>query len=172
MNVKTLSQPSTLPLDLLQIIGGSLFIALSAKIAIPLFFSPVPLTLHTLAVMLLALTLGRTKATLAVITYIAECGMGLPFLTASGSIFGPTGGYLAGMVAQAYLIGWVKDQEMKNSIKVLFCVTMASLLQLAMGCAWLANFVGVSNVLAMGFYPFAIGESVKALFATSTYIKS
>ena len=93
--------------------GFSLVIALGAQIAIPLPFTPVPVTLQTLAVLLAGCTLGKGRGALAVIVYIVEGCAGLPvFSGGTGGIvhlLGPTGGYLVGFVAAAYLVGLLAE---------------------------------------------------------------
>ena len=81
-------------LSFLQVLGASLFIGLCAQIKIPLYFTPVPLTGQTFAVILIASTLSRRKALLATVLYLMEGSLGLP-VWAGGAfgvhrLFGPT----------------------------------------------------------------------------------
>ncbi len=162
--------------DLITIVGGSLFIALCAQIKIPLGFTPVPITLQTLAVMIVGGFLGSRKGTLCVLLYLAEISMGLP--VAAGGISNPLaliglkGGYLIGMIAQAYLTGWIYERAKTfRSFKVLFAVFLISILQMGIGAFWLGMFVGMKNSLYMGFYPFLPGDIIKCI-ATVTFLRT
>lgn len=152
--------------DALQVIGGSLFLAFSAQIAIP--FLPVPLTMQTFAVMILALTLGKVKGTLSVVAYITESMMGLPVLSqatiAPLAIVGLRGGYLFGMIVQSYLVGSLFEKFSKLSYStLLISLMLISTLQLSMGTLWLGSFIGWNQALMAGFYPFIIGETIKCI---------
>src|SRR5438270_11646000 len=81
------------------IVGASLLIAICAHVSIPLWFTPVPITLQTFGVMLLALTIGGWRASAALVLYLLEGVSGLPVFSPSGpggiaQILGPTGGFL------------------------------------------------------------------------------
>lgn len=153
-------------LPLIQIIGASLFIALCAQISVYLPFSPVPVTGQTLAVLMVGASLGSRKGLLAVAAYIAEGMMGLPVF-AGGAIsplafVGPTGGYITGMLAQAFLIGWfLERKDSPNWLNLIIGCFIAVTVQMAMGLLWLSHFVGWSHVMAMGLIPFIPGELVK-----------
>ena len=64
--------------DAALVVGFSLVVALSAQVAIPLPFTPVPVTLQTLAVLLAGCLLGSGRGALAVLAYIGEGAAGLP----------------------------------------------------------------------------------------------
>ncbi len=161
-----------LTMALLQIIGGSLFIAILAQVKIPLFFSPVPFTFQTFAIMLVAGCLGRLKGTSAVLAYLTQLGIGLP-VAAGGAIsplalIGPTGGYVLGFVVLAYLAGWCSDHQHKmGRFPFLLSLFSISLLQLSIGTMWLATFTGFKNAFFMGFLPFVVGELLKSIAASS-----
>jgi biotin transport system substrate-specific component len=161
---------------LVQILAGSLFIALCAQVKIPLFFSPVPLSLQTLAVMLVAGFLGKSKGTLAVLTYLGQLSMGLP-VAAGGvalplALIGPTGGYLLGFVLQAYLTGWcIENKSRFHPLTLLISLFSISLIQLGTGAIWLGAFVGLKNSLIMGFSPFLPGECLKVIAAATLFSK-
>lgn len=154
------------------IICASLFIALCAQIKIPLFFSPVPITGQTFAVVLIGALLGSRNGALAAAFYIIEGTCGLPFFTGGSSglatLLGPTGGYFAGFIVQAYLIGrFMESQKEFDSRKLLAAICLCSLVQMSMGMAWLAHFVGIQNILIMGFIPFLPGGFLKSLAAVA-----
>lgn len=153
----------------LQIIGGSLFIAMCAQICIPLPFTPVPITGQTFAILLVGGLLGRKKGALSVLAYLAEITVGLPFLAGGLSkplaMIGPSGGYLLGMVLQAGMVGWFAKRKTYTRNKLLAGSLLAVCLQLAMGAAWLSHFVGSENAFMMGVAPFIPGEIIKLIIA-------
>lgn len=152
--------------NLALIVGGSILIALCAQIAIPLPFSPVPITGQSFAITLIGALLGSRRGSLAVLTYIAEGLSGLPVFAGGTSgltrLLGPTGGYLIGFVAAAYLIGWLAERGWDRQLgKNLLAMTLGNLVIFAVGVPWLAIFTGWDKVMALGFYPFILGTIIK-----------
>jgi biotin transport system substrate-specific component len=156
----------------IQVVGASLFLALFSQIEIHLYFTPVPLTGQTFAVMMIGALLGSKKALATVLLYLTEGCLGLPFF-AGGScgflkLIGPTGGYLWGFIVQAYLVGLcfekMKTPTFMKSASALFGIC---LLQLSFGVLWLAHLVGFTAAISLGFLPFVLGESFKCLCVAS-----
>lgn len=149
-----------------QAFAGGLFIALCAQIKIPLLFTPIPLTLQTFAVMLMGAVLGKRCGVLTVLSYLVLSASGLPVMSGGTSspwaIIGPAGGYLIGMVAQAYIIGYLCERFHNKSVIFLGMIG-ACCLQLALGSFWLASFVGMDKMFIAGFFPFIPGEFIKVL---------
>lgn len=151
-----------------QVVMSSLLIALCAQISLPLPFTPVPISMQTLAVMMVGAMLGSRKGTAAVILYLAESMIGLPVLAGGHvnplALIGPRGGYLIGYVGQAYLVGWfVERKQIFGKVWTACGISLACALQLALGTLWLAQFVGYEAVLLMGVLPFIPGEMIKIL---------
>lgn len=152
------------------ILGSSLLIALSAQVA---FGWPVPATGQTFAVLMIAMVLGSRRAALAVLAYICEGLAGLPvfaqFKSALPTLLGPTGGYIVGFLAAAYLVGFLAQRGWDRKI----ITTVAAMLTgevviYAFGLCWLAFVMrgaGIQNVLAVGLYPFLLGEVIKIALA-------
>jgi len=162
-------------LPLLQILCASLFIGLCAQIQIPLYFTPVPLTGQTFAVILIASTLGRRNAVLATMLYLMEGSLGLPVFAGGAfgvhRLFGPTGGYLIAYPLQAYFVSYfIEKQKVKSFFKTLVILSSSCCIQLGIGTLWLSNFVGSNHAFMMGFYPFTLGEILKSLIV-ATYVK-
>lgn len=153
-------------LDAAQVVLGSTFIALCAQIKIPLYFTPVPLTIQTMAVMLIGALLGSRKGALAALCYLVQGCMGLPVFAggAFGAIhlFGPTGGYLMGYILQAFVIGYLIEKK----LPVFGALLTGLFLQLLLGSLFLGYFVGFESCLTLGFYPFILGEILKASSVT------
>jgi len=136
--------------DGLFIVGGSLLIALAAQIRIPSV--PVPITLQTLAVLLVAGTLGSKRGTLAVLAYLLQGMVGLPVFAMWSAgpayLLGPTGGYLIGFLPAAYLAGYLCERGWGGRfLRCLPVFVAAHMVILMLGTAWLAR---VSEALALG----------------------
>lgn len=159
-----------------MIVAASLFIAIAAQVAVPMW--PVPITLSTLAVLTVGLSLGPRMGALAVLTYLAEGAMGLPVFANGGAglayMTGPTGGFLLGYVAMAYIAGLAA----RASLLVMLGATLAaSVLLYVPGLAWplaVASAMGVDASWASSeaaalwsgwMQPFLIGDALKAVLA-------
>ncbi len=163
--------------DLTVVMGGSLLVALSAQVAFPLPFSPVPVTAQTLAVLLVGALLGGVRGGVSLLLYLAQGVAGLPVFAAGGAgaayFLGPTGGYLLGFVAGATLTGLLAERGWDRRIgTTLMAMLLGTAVIYATGLAWLAVFVrmdpfgtGVENVLAVGLYPFLPGAAIKIVAA-------
>jgi len=152
--------------DLACVLGGSLFIALCARIAVWLPFSPVPVTGQTLAVLLVGAALGSRRGPLSVMAYLAEGALGGPVFAggAAGAAYlaGPTGGYLFGFVAAAFVIGRLAERGWDRrapTTVLMMCAGLAIIY--ACGLARLAGFVGLDRALSLGLVPFLAGDAVK-----------
>ena len=152
------------------ILTGSVLIALSAQVAVPLAFSPVPVTGQTFAVLLIGALFGSRRGAATVIVYLIEGACGLPFFaerTGSAAILlGPTGGYLIGFVGAAYLTGWLAERGWDRGLfSTAAAMVLGNMVIYITGLAWLSSFVGSGNVLALGLYPFIPGAIVKIALA-------
>lgn len=169
---RPVAKPYALLYDVICIVGGALFVALAAQVAIPLPFSPVPITGQTLAVLLTGVLLGSRRAGLSMLTYLVEGGVGLPvFAGGKAGVFhllGPTGGYLVGFVVAASLVGWLAERGWdRRFISAFAAMLLGNVVIYAVGLPWLAYFVGVEKVLLAGLLPFIPGDLVKLLLATT-----
>lgn len=149
----------------LTLIGFFLLFA-SAQITIPL--KPVPITLQTMAVMIIGLTYATRPALSAIALYLIAGALGAPiFGEWSGGfskLIGPTGGYLAGFfVAAIFMTTWRKLFA-SNAFWTMFlnCALGTSLI-FAFGIAWLSHFVGFSQAITLGLLPFLLPGTIKAL---------
>ncbi len=149
-------------------IGGSLLLAVSAKIAVP--FYPVPMTLQTLAVLVLGAALGARLAAAAVALYLIEGLVGAPvFAGAAGGpayMAGPTGGFLVGFLVAAATVGFLAERGWDRSWpKLLAAMTLGHALVFAFGFVWLAALIGPARAFAAGVAPFVAATVVKTLLA-------
>jgi len=158
--------------DLAVVITGSILLALSAKFAFPVPFSPVPITLQTLVVLYLGLTLGKERAFGSVMAYIGQGLMGLPVFAGGKAGFlalsGPTGGYILGFAFAAYIAGLAAEKGMdRKFVTSLIAMTIGSIVIYAFGAFWLSLFVGFNKALALGVLPFIPGDILKVFAAAS-----
>ena len=176
--VKTLWPKRTLARDLSLILAGSLFVALTAQVAIPLPFTPVPITLQTLGILLVGAALGSRLGFLALLAYLLEGAMGLPvFAGGTGGvarILGPTGGFLLAFPLAAGLVGLLVERFGldRSFFGTLLAMLLGNALLYLVGLpglgAWLVGvgkFTGMGGLLAMGLFPFLPGDLVKAVLA-------
>lgn len=152
----------------------SLLVALCAQIRISLPFSPVPITLQTLSVMIVGGMLGSRNGALCLLLYLAEALFGLPVLSGGRSdplfLLSPVGGYLLGFVLQAYVAGWFVERRFSlGRPMMLFGLLLSCAINMALGVVWLAFFVGAKNVMMMGVVPFLPGELLKVIVAASFF---
>ncbi|MEA3311680.1 MAG: biotin transporter BioY [candidate division WOR-3 bacterium] len=157
--------------NFLLIAGGSLAIALAARVYIPLQFTPVPITGQTLMVLLAGTLLGSKRGAASVITYLGLGVAGIPLFAGGGvgfaRLFGPTGGYLIGFVAAAYVTGYLAERGWDRRIFTAALAMLAgSVIIYIFGLPRLAVFTGWDRVLALGLYPFIAGDMVKLAAAT------
>jgi biotin transport system substrate-specific component len=158
----------------LLVIGTSLLLALSAQIAIPLPFSPVPVTSQTLVVLLAGAVLGSRLGTLSVLVYIAEGAIGLPFFAKGGAglayLRGLTGGYLLGFVVAAFVIGFLVEGGLGRKFSTaVFAMVVGNVLLYCFGVLWLKSAlnISISRSLAIGLYPFILGDLYKIGIAST-----
>lgn len=148
------------------IVGASLLVALSAQVAIPLPFTPVPLTLQTLVVLLAAAALGTRRAVPALLLYIAEGAAGLPVFAGGRAgivhLLGPTGGYLIGFLAAAVMMGALADAgSLRKPLAAALGLLAATGCIYLAGVLWLGVWVGFSRMIGLGLLPFLPGEALK-----------
>jgi len=170
--VRPASPPLARLFDAALVAGFSLLIALSAQVAIYLPFTPVPVTLQTLAILLTGCLLGSGRGALAAAAYVVEGSLGLPFFSGGTAgiahLFGPTGGYLVGCVAAAYLAGALAERGLAvRPAGLLLTLCVADLVIYIPGLAWLGIFTGAGRAVALGFLPFLVGDALKVAVAWS-----
>lgn len=149
------------------VFAASLLIAVCAWIQVP---GPVPFTMQTFAVMLIAGSLGGTRAAAAVGIYLMEGAAGLPVF-AYGSA-GPayfataTGGYLIGFLFAAGLIGLVVERmRLRGFIPLTTAFIAGHVIILGTGFAWLAIWVGTDSAMLLGIMPFLVTSLLKSAMA-------
>ena len=164
------STTASLAYDLTLVLASTGVLALSAQVAVPLPFSPVPVTAQTLALTLLAAALGRVRATAMALAYLVEGAAGLPVFAGGTAgpliLVGPTGGYLAGFVPAAWLVGALAERGFDRRFWTTAIAMFAgNTLVLLLGAAWLGQYVGAERAFTLGVAPFLVGDVVKTLIA-------
>ncbi|PYX99898.1 MAG: biotin transporter BioY [Acidobacteria bacterium] len=166
-------------IDAALVIGGSLLMAACGHISIPLWFTPVPITLQTFGLMFLALTLGAWRSAAALLLYLVEGASGLPVFSPHGpggllQLFGPTGGYLISYPFAALVAGLIADKLSLRSRVVAFSLgaVACSIVVFTAGAFWLAvvSHKPASTVLALAVVPFLPGEVLKSVAAVGAAI--
>ena len=158
--------------------GAVLFIAAAtaaaAQISIPLGFTPVPLTMQDMVVLLGGAALGSRLGAFAQIAYLAAGLAGLPVFAASGvlpqgpmRLLGPTGGYLMAYPLAAFVTGYLAERGFDRRYLTSVLAMAAGLVVIFVGgVSWLSLFarpaaIGLDAALRAGFYPFLLGDVFK-----------
>ncbi len=149
---------------------SSLLIALCSKISIPLFFTPIPLTIQNSLILFLAVLLGSKKGFSSVACLLAQTAMGYSVLSSGAfglaSFVGPTGGYLIGYLASAFLTGLLAERSsQKSTTRAFLCMAAGNLFIYLLGALHLSTFVGFSSALWLGVAPFLLTDLFKLLIA-------
>jgi biotin transport system substrate-specific component len=152
------------------VVAFSLLTALAAQIVIPI--GPVPITAQTFAVLLTGALLGSRLGAMAMIVYLTEGALGLPFFSGGTSsiahILGPTGGYLVAFPAAAFVTGaFAENGWDKTFFGAAAAMAVGSAIIILAGWAWLSQFMGPSAAFHAGVKPFIIGDIVKIVLAAA-----
>ena len=160
-----------LPYNITLVVGGSLLIALAAQIAIPLAFTPVPITGQTLAVLMIGVLLGSRKGAATVLLYLGEGSLGLPFFAKGAGglavLKGATAGYLVGFVFAAYAVGWLAERGWdRNLWRAAAAMMVGNAIIFFFGLSWLGMFVGFPKAFTLGLVPYLPGMLIKLALAS------
>lgn len=176
-NPATLAQAvfrrSSLARDLLLVLGGAVLVALCAQVEVPL--KPVPMTLQTLAVLLVGAALGWRRGALALASYAGLAALGLPVLSGGAGglakLLGPTGGYVLGFVLAAALVGWLAERFRldRTPLGTALAMLAGNAVIYVPGLAWLAYTfsLGGMKLLTAGLTPFLLGDALKLALAAA-----
>jgi biotin transport system substrate-specific component len=159
---------------LLLIAGASVVTALAARLALPLPWSPVPVTGQTFAVLLTGAVLGARRGALAQAFYLAQGAIGLPVFAGGvggAAVFaGPTAGYLLAFPLAAFVTGALAERGWDRRFGTMVAaMLLGSAVIFALGLAVLAAFVPRSGLLAAGLVPFVPGDLVKSSLAALAF---
>lgn len=153
--------------NLAAVASGVAVLSLLAQVAIPLPWTPVPITGQTFGVALIAMMWGFKRGFASVLSYLALGAAGLPiFAAAKSGIGGPTTGYLFGMLAGSLVMGVLSDYGWTKSFKkALLASYIGSLCTFTFGLVGLSFFIPREGLLVAGLYPFLFGDLLKNTLA-------
>ena len=145
---------------------GIVLLAISSKIAIP--FYPVPMTLQTLVIYLIAGSMG-ILGFYSTTSYIVIGLLGAPIFAAGGGpayIASPTFGFLYGMVISSFLIAFLLNNILKKDIfGITLSVFIGAIIIFICGVTHLSAFIGLDKAIQAGLFPFIYSEGLKILVA-------
>jgi biotin transport system substrate-specific component len=159
------------------VVGASLFVALCARVTIPLPFTPVPLTVQDFGVLLVGLTLGSKRGFAALALYLAEGATGLPVFSPTGpggiaQILGPTGGYLMAYPLVAASAGFVFERGARTFTRAAIGAFLAEVLLFAGGLSWLYFLThSLAKAAYLGLYWFIAAGVIKVMFAAAIAVR-
>ena len=155
--------------NILLVLGGVAFLSLMSQVIIPLPFTPVPISLGTFGVTLMALLYGRKLGTATILSYVAAGSLGAPIFAGfkSGSLFSPTGGYILGYIVSTVILGYLSDKGVtKSYVKTFLSLLLSSAIILTLGSIVLSLFVPGKNAFMVGVLPFLPGDAIKSTTIT------
>jgi biotin transport system substrate-specific component len=159
-------------LTLVGIVGFAAAVAAASQIAIPLPWTPVPITLQPMLVILAGMWLGPVAGAASMLLYLAAGAAGLPVFTPIGApgiarFVGPTGGYLIAYPAAAFVAGALVARATNFGMRWLAAIVGIAVIYFG-GIAQLSLLTGsVGRAVQVGVAPFALLDVVKAFIAAA-----
>jgi biotin transport system substrate-specific component len=161
--------PGGLVRSIALVIGGAIFVGLTAQVAIPLPFTPVPLTLQTFSVLLVGAALGSVRGAASMALYLLAGVAGVPWFAEQGSGWAfASFGYIVGFVAAAWLVGRLAERGAdRRVLPTIAMMVFGNLIIYVFGVAGLMVIADMSleKALTLGVLPFLIGDAIKILLA-------
>ncbi|CAO1651662.1 biotin transporter BioY [Salinibacterium sp. NYA9b] len=163
--------------SVIYVVAGAGLTALAAQFVIPLY--PVPITGQTLAVMIVGLSLGATRAALAMVLYAVLGALGLPVFSDAGGgldvLTGTGGGYIIGYIVGAWLMGALAERRWDRTFwKTTAAAALGAAAIYAMGLLGLARALSrlgreytVPDLVDIGVTPFLVGAAIKVVLAAT-----
>ncbi len=155
--------------DVVLVVAVAAFTGAAAQVALPLPFTPVPLSLQTFAVVLSAAALGPWRAGAAMGLYLVAGIAGVPWFSEQRAGFAfPSFGYIIGFVLAALIVGTLARRGADRRVgSAVLIMVIGNLAIYAIGVPYLAVAIGVSlpEAIALGALPFVIGDALKIALA-------
>jgi len=153
------------------VVGASLFVALCARITIPIPGTPVPLTVQNFGVLLVGLLLGSKRGFAALALYLVEGAAGMPVFNPMGpggiaQLFGATGGFLLAYPLVAWVAGYVMEHGRRTFTRAAIGGLLGEVVLFTGGLTWLAALThSVAQAIRWGLYWFVFAEVIKVMMA-------
>ena len=161
--------PGALARDVALVIGAAVLTGVVAQISIPLPFTPVPVTLQTLTVLLAGAALGPIRGGLSMLLYLVAGVAGVPWFSQQESGWAlATFGYIIGFVVAATFVGALAQRGADRTVLgAAFLMILGNLVIYVVGVSWLASWLAVDlpTALEFGAWPFLIGDALKIVLA-------
>ena len=161
--------PGEAMMSLALVLVGVGILAVSARIQVP--FYPVPVTMQTLAVMVIAMAYGSKLGTATLFSYLLAGFLGAPvFAGGAGFAYmaGPTGGYLAGFLLAGVVLGALADRGWtRNWQTTAAAMLVGTAIIYLLGVTWLSQLIGFDKAVAFGLMPFIYGDILKLVIAAA-----
>lgn len=151
---------------LLAVAAAIVALALSSRLDVPMV--PVPMTLQTLAVLLVGLFYGPLRGGIAVAAWLALGALGAPVFAGgeggTAHLLGPTGGYLVGFLVSPIFMGWMGGRGWNGArpLRAFVAMLAGHAICLGLGALWLSRSIGLADAIGGGVTPFLIGAVVKS----------
>ena len=159
------------------VMAGAAFVGVAAQVAVPLPFTPVPLTGQTFAVLLTAAALGMWRGIAAMSLYAVAGVAGVPWFAGASTAFKGGAlvvsfGYVLGFVAAAALVGWLAQRgATRTAPRTAGLMVLGNAVIYTFGALWLAAALSVplTNAISLGVTPFLIGDALKVALAAGLF---
>ena len=161
--------PGGLARSVALVVGGAAFVGLTAQVVVPLWFSPVPLSLQTFSVLLVGAVLGSRRGVASMGLYLLAGVAGVPWFSQqqSGLAFASFG-YVVGFVLAAYLVGRLAERGADRTVlRTVGLMVLGNLAIYAVGVPGLMLIAGMDlgKALLLGVVPFLVGDALKIALA-------
>jgi biotin transport system substrate-specific component len=164
--------PRSLAIDAALVTAGAALVAITAQYEIKLWFTPIPITGQTFAVLLVGASLGAVRGASSLLLYFFVGLAGAPVYSGGDGgwsiVKGATGGYLIGFIVAAALTGWLAQRQWDRRFNsAVAAMLTGSVVIYAFGLPWLARTanLGLEETLEAGLYPFVVGDLLKLYLA-------
>ena len=163
--------PASRVKDAALVMGGTALLAVTSQIVVPLWFTPVPLSLATFSVLLVGAALGPLRGGLSMGLYMVLGLVGAPvFAGFSSGAASASFGYILGYVLAGIAVGFLARRAADRRVLSAFAMAVVgSALIYAVGVPWLMISLGVGlrEGLMLGLVPFLVGDAIKAVLASA-----
>ncbi len=157
------------------VLGGAVFVGIAAQVAIPLPFTPVPVTGQTFAVLLTGAAFGMRRAIASMLLYLAGALAGIPWMSNHGAAVRngavvPSFGYVVGFVFAVAAVGWLAERGWtRTSGRTAALFALGNVIIYSFGLSWLRFALGITwrKAVELGAIPFLAGDAIKILAAAA-----